>query len=156
MEFKITKEKLIQKAVQKAINQSGFLSPDHYIDSVISSASHLFNFNFNFQYELKREALDAYNQKVSKPKQFVRDDIYNNEDTTFTFYACLAGIPNSPFVDCETNHDVASMLVKAGVLTRDQEDSESGGFGAYFKNKKQAYDFIDRLNQYLTENWKRS
>jgi hypothetical protein len=54
------------------------------------------------------------------------------------------------FENCESNYDVVERLKKFNVLTKTaEEDSEYCQFFAYFKSKKTAEAFIDRLTKYV-------
>lgn len=54
------------------------------------------------------------------------------------------------FQNCESNYDVVDRLNKYNVLTKSAvEDSEYCQFFAYFKSKKSAESFLDRLSKYV-------
>lgn len=74
--------------------------------------------------------------------QYTPEDIRDQDGPTY-FSADLRAY----FPSLENNNEIADLLVKRGVVGKDEIDSESSCFYTYFTTMENAVDFISRLNE---------
>ena len=73
-------------------------------------------------------------------------------DGTWSFYDNVRSRFSSLFPEDFSNHEVSDKLEEAGVIGQnDENDSEMGGVGVYFKTKQQGQRFLKRLNKYTAK-----
>lgn len=87
--------------------------------------------------------------------QFTAKSLCSMGDGSWFFSCAMISTCEPLLDDCEDNHDVEARLLREGVVTHDETDSESCEFCAYFQDHIDAKAFIKKLNTYLVEKARR-